>query len=190
MKIISRILLIVLIALVAFELAACGNNFTSKQATQGQPTQQPATPGSTATQAGQTPTTSATSAPQAQIVLSLGKAQYTTNERIQITITNHLATPIFLSAYYTSCSYISLQRQYQSGWLIQGRCLTAATHSVALQPGASVVQQLTPPVNNPKTAAQALWPAGTYRATLFYALTPDGDTSHGTSVTSSPFVIG
>lgn len=185
----SHGLLLILIALIAFELAACGNASNGKQTTQGQSTQPSVTPGATTTQAGQTPTTAGTSTPAGQIVLALGKTQYTTSEHIQVTITNHLTTPIYLSAYYTSCTYITIQRQIQNGWLSLGRCLTVATQSAALQPGASVVQQLTPPVNNPKMATRALWPTGTYRALLYYSLTPDSDTTQGASVTSPTFLI-
>lgn len=189
MKRFSHGLILILIALIALELAACGNASHGKQTAQGQSTQPSVTPGATTTQAGQTPTAAETSTPAEQIVLTLGKTQYTTSERIQVTITNHLTTPIYLSAYYTSCTYISMQRQTQSGWLSLGRCLTLAPQSAALQPGASVVQQLTPPVNNPKMAARALWPTGTYRALLYYSLTPDSDTTQGASVTSSTFSI-
>lgn len=188
MKMLSRFLATLLITCVVLGLAACGNSFNSGQSVQGQPTQNAMTPTSPATQspAGQ-PTHTPTS--QAQIILSPDKVQYTTRERIQVTITNHLTTPIFVSAYYTNCTYVSLQRQAQNSWLSLGRCPSAVTHSVALQPGASLVQQLIPIANTPQMAAHALWPAGSYRVALFYALSPDEDTTQGKSILSPTFLI-
>lgn len=185
-RIFSRFLTAALLIFVSLSIVACGNNSSAQNS---------ATPtSSSVAQNSATPTpdpaSSNTQTPQSQIMLSLDKARYTTHDRIQVTITNHLSAPIYISAYYTNCTAVSLELNVQNGWIAQGRCPSAAPHSVALQPGASLLQQLTPSAATPQMAAHAAWQAGTYRIALFYTLSPDGDTTQGETVLSHTFSIG
>lgn len=180
----SRFLVAASIVLVLFGVLACGNSSSSAQnpatPTSSSPTQHPTSPG--------TPI-SHTPAAQAQIVLSLDKQHYTTRDHIEVNITNHLSTPIFVSSYYTSCTVVSLERSVQNTWQRQGRCLTAAPHSMALQPGASLTQQLSPAAATPQMAIHAAWQAGTYRVVLYYTPSPDEDITQGKTVLSNTFSI-
>lgn len=130
-KLFSWLLVAASIVLVLFSVLACGNPSSSAQnsatSAPGSPTQNPAPQGTPI------PPTPVPHTPPAQshIVLSLDKQRYTTRGRILVTITNHLSAPIFVSSYYTNCTVISLELNIQNTWQRQGRCLTAAPHSVA-----------------------------------------------------------
>lgn len=180
----SRFLVAVSIVLVLFGVLACGNSSS--------PAQNPATPASGSPT--QHPTSSGapvshTPAAQARIALSLDKQHYTTRDHIEVRITNHLSTPIFVSSYYTNCTVVSLELNIQNTWQRQGRCLTAAPHNMALQPGASLTQQLSPTAATPQMAIHAAWRTGTYRVALHYTLSPDEDITQGEAALSNTFSI-
>ncbi len=187
----SHFLLLALLALVSLSMAACGNasSSSSNPVTSGSSTQTstPATPDSST----QKPTavTMHTPTPQAQIALALDKSRYTDHDAIEVTITNHLSTPIFISPYYTNCTAVRLELSAQNSWIPQGVCPSAASHSMVLQPGASIAQRLTPASRMPQTAAHMAWQTGMYRVNLFYTLIPDGDITQGKSVISVTFMV-
>ncbi len=187
MRRVSRFLTTAVIALIVLGIAGCGNTSSSAQnsSTPAAQHSNSPTPGS----ATPNPTPAGTRTSASQIVFTFDKRAYTTHDRIQVTITNHLSTAIFVSPYYTNCTAVRLELNRQNTWLPQGRCPSSTPHSVALQPGASLVQQLTPTAPTPQIAVHAAWQTGTYRLALFYTLAPDEDVTQGQVFTSSAFII-
>lgn len=180
----SRFLVATSLMLVLFGVPACGNPSPSAQnpaaPASGSPTQHPTSSGTPA---------SHTPAVQARIALSPDKQHYTTRDRIEVSIINRLSTPIFVSSYYTNCTVVSLELNIQNTWQRQGRCLTSALHSMALQPGSSLTQQLAPTAATPQMSMHAAWRAGTYRVVLYYTLSPDEDMTQGRMAISGTFSI-
>ena len=172
--------LVALAFTMVFSLAACGS--TSHSQSNGS--------SSGASKGSNTPQSNARTVTSGRVVLVLNKPHYVLNEVISVTITNGLSAPIFASSYYTNCTLVLLEWKYNDTWLPRGRCPSMAAHVIALKPGSTILQQLSPASSAPRPTPMAAWQQGVYRISFFYSVEPDEQNTQGISVQSEAFTIG
>jgi hypothetical protein len=129
-----------------------------------------------------------------QLQILLDRSQYGVQDTIQVRIINHLQTGIYVTARYTNCSIVQLQKQASAvTWNAVGRCVAIQSiRPIYIQSGAmrTVILRPTAQTTRPSSRSNTNWQAGIYRAVLFYHLTPDQDTiGGGDQVVSPSFTI-
>jgi hypothetical protein len=182
----SRKLLIVSGALLLL-LAGCGNaqngltgspnaTTTATVILRGMPTPRPVTPVPTIPGSG--------TVPPGQVVITVAKSSYASNETIIATITNGLASTILVRDHQSACTLLTLQRQTGKQWVAQAPCrLSTATHLLLIPAHTSRMQSLAP--------GSTPWTGGQHRLMLSYTMGTADENRAGTftDVYSLTFVL-
>ena len=110
-----------------------------------------------------TPTSMVASTASGKVAVSVGKAQYTPDATITITIDNGLAKSIVAANHQSGCTLVTLQWQdAQGNWQDLNRCrLGMMTKMVMLPPHSAQVQTIAP--TSGTFAQKAQWVKGNYR---------------------------
>jgi hypothetical protein len=116
-----------------------------------------------ASNTGANPTSTTTSAAGAKVTVIVGKAHYTSNETITVTIDNNLAKSIAAANHQSGCTMVTLQWQdTQGNWQDQNHCRQGMmTKMIMLPPHSSQVQMIAP--TSGTFARNAQWAKGNYR---------------------------
>jgi hypothetical protein len=122
-----------------------------------------------------------------EVTLSLDKQHYTASDAITVTITNGLATSIWVTDHQTNCTVVTVERQQDGHWQAVAPCLLMiATRMISLAPASLTPVRLL----HAGTGLQNVWPAGTYRVKLSYRGAEETPGAVGATVYSEEFSIG
>ncbi len=151
------------------------------------------TPGSVTPPSQPEPTTSSGTGENGQIQVLLEKTEYVPRDMITVKIVNGLSRTIYTSAYYTNCTPIQIERFSNAAWIGQGGCPERTTQTMAIAAGSTKSFELSPAPAGAqfnKARVTGTWDTGKYRATVYYQMQPDPDsTQGGTAVRSQEFTI-
>lgn len=117
------------------------------------------------------------------VEISTDHSQYGAAETLNVTVTNHLATPIYAFDTRASCSILGLEFLAKGGWQVSSaaRCaLGRMALPVKIEPGATYSAKI---ASRSIPNSKANFPAGTYRLSLTYysSLPNQGAASAGTT---------
>ncbi len=115
-----------------------------------------------------TPTTTSTASGKVTVIV--GKAQYTPDATITVTINNGLAKSIVAANHQSGCTLVTLQWQNAQGnWQDLNRCrLGMMTKMVMLPPHSAQMQTIAP--TSGTFARKAQWVKGNYRIVFNFTL--------------------
>lgn len=131
----------VVLALLAFGLAACGHTTGSVGGVN-------------------------TTGPTPGVAVEVGAANYAVTDTIAVTVRNQLSAGILATDHQTSCTIVQLQIEVGGAWQNQGGCsLGIATRQMPLAAGSSTAVQVAPGAGQ---ISAKPWPAGTYRVAFTY----------------------
>ena len=123
---------------------------------------------------------------QEPVGVTTDRCQYEGSDAIVVTITNNLASTIYVTDHHTDCSVIILQKDVNGIWSNQVRCPSGIlTRNIPIQPHSTLRQTLHP---SQGYGAALSWPSGTYRLYLPYA-TKAGAASSTAQTFSTTFTI-
>ena len=128
--------------------------------------------------------------PASGITITTDRVQYTSTERLNVTVTNHSSADIYAYDTQAGCSILSLEQLVNGQWgALQtpvARCpLGRPAMPVRVAAGATYHASIGAGYLNPNVGS---FPVGTYRLALHYSPSPTLEAG-GTTVYSAPFTV-
>lgn len=118
------------------------------------------------------------------VTLAVNQTHFAPGGSIVVHIDNGAPTTIYAANHRTACTIVTLERNIGGSWQPFARCAEGVmTIMVPIRAGHQLDVTL---ASSGSQFASNLWPAGTYRAALFYSLAPVA--SGGTTNPSAPNV--